>query len=164
MSPYALGYGLCPSPDIPHYHLRIFPEFPAFPLSQQYITMIINMIYVYWRPFYGGAVPDAVLCKTYDKQISSYWTLLRLLIKSTMHKLQHYGIIGKSVRWTQNWLENRTQSVVIAIHLPIVPAYLDLFVEFQHCCCWILSGTLLCHWSSTNSLTVDVSLDWRSVM
>jgi hypothetical protein len=25
------------------------------------------------------------------------------------------------------------------------PAYLDLFVEFQHCCCWILSGTLLCH-------------------
>jgi hypothetical protein len=39
--------GLCPSQDIPHYHLRIFPEFPAFPLSQQYITMIINMIYVY---------------------------------------------------------------------------------------------------------------------
>jgi predicted dinucleotide-utilizing enzyme len=30
-----------------------------------------------------------------------------------MHKLQHYGIIGKSVRWTQNWLENRKQSVVI---------------------------------------------------
>ena len=26
-----------------------------------------------------------------------------------------------------------------------VPAYLDLFVEFQHRCCWILSGTLLCH-------------------
>jgi hypothetical protein len=46
------------------------------------------------------------------------------------------------------------------IHLPIVPAYLDLFVEFQHRCCWILSGTLLCHWSSANSLTVDVSLDW----
>jgi hypothetical protein len=57
----AFLYGLCPSPDIPHYHLRIFPEFPAFPLSQQYITMIINMIYVYWRPFYGGAV-----CQCHD--------------------------------------------------------------------------------------------------
>ena len=31
------------------------------------------------------------------------------------------------------------------IHFPNVPAYIDLFVEFQHCCCWILSGTLLCH-------------------
>jgi hypothetical protein len=30
-----------------------------------------------------------------------------------MHKLQHYGIIGKSVRWIQNWLANRKQSVVI---------------------------------------------------
>jgi hypothetical protein len=30
------------------------------------------------------------------------------------------------------------------IHFPNVPAYLDLFVEFQHRCCWILSGTLLC--------------------
>ncbi len=51
--------------------------------------------------------------KKANKQISSYWTLLRLLIKSTMHKLQHYGIIGKSVRWIQNWLANRKQSVVI---------------------------------------------------
>jgi retron-type reverse transcriptase len=24
-----------------------------------------------------------------------------------IHKLQHYGIIGKSVRWIQNWLANR---------------------------------------------------------
>jgi hypothetical protein len=30
-----------------------------------------------------------------------------------IHKLQHYGIIGKSVRWIQNWLANRKQSVVI---------------------------------------------------
>jgi hypothetical protein len=30
-----------------------------------------------------------------------------------VHKLQHYGIIGKSVRWIQNWLANRKQSVVI---------------------------------------------------
>jgi hypothetical protein len=43
-------YGLCPSPDIPHYHLRIFPVFPAFSFSHQYITMIINMIYVYSGP------------------------------------------------------------------------------------------------------------------
>jgi hypothetical protein len=50
--------------------------------------------------------------KKANKQISSYWTLLRLLIKSTMHKLQHYGIIGKSVRWMENWLANRKQSVV----------------------------------------------------
>jgi hypothetical protein len=28
-----------------------------------------------------------------------------------IHKLQHYGIIGKSVRWIQNWLANRKQSV-----------------------------------------------------
>ena len=30
-----------------------------------------------------------------------------------IHKLQHYGIIWKSVRWIQNWLANRKQSVVI---------------------------------------------------
>ena len=30
-----------------------------------------------------------------------------------IHKLQHSGIIGKSVRWIQNWLANRKQSVVI---------------------------------------------------
>jgi hypothetical protein len=30
-----------------------------------------------------------------------------------IHKLQHYGIIGKSVRRIQNWLANRKQSVVI---------------------------------------------------
>ena len=29
------------------------------------------------------------------------------------YKLQHYGIIGKSVGWIQNWLPNRKQSVVI---------------------------------------------------
>ena len=29
------------------------------------------------------------------------------------HKLQHYGIIGKSVRWIHNCLANRKQSVVI---------------------------------------------------
>jgi hypothetical protein len=33
--------------------------------------------------------------------------------KLLIHKLQHYGIIGKSVRWIQNWLANRKQSVVI---------------------------------------------------
>jgi hypothetical protein len=32
--------------------------------------------------------------------------------RSFIHKLQHYGIIGKSVRWIQNWLANRKQSVV----------------------------------------------------
>ena len=31
------------------------------------------------------------------------------------------------------------------IHFPNVTAYLELFVEFQHRCCWILSGMLLCH-------------------
>jgi hypothetical protein len=30
-----------------------------------------------------------------------------------IHKLQHYGIIGKSVSWIQNWLANRKQSAVI---------------------------------------------------
>ena len=30
-----------------------------------------------------------------------------------IHKLQHYGIIGKSVKWIQNWLANRKQSVII---------------------------------------------------
>ena len=30
-----------------------------------------------------------------------------------IHKLQHYDIIGKSVRWIQNWLANRKQYVVI---------------------------------------------------
>jgi retron-type reverse transcriptase len=30
-----------------------------------------------------------------------------------IHKLQHHGIIGNSVRWIQNWLANRKQSVVI---------------------------------------------------
>jgi hypothetical protein len=56
---------------------------------------------------------SARVYKKANKQISSYWTLRRLLIKSTMHKLQHYGIIGKSVKWIQNWLANRKQSVVI---------------------------------------------------
>jgi hypothetical protein len=28
-------------------------------------------------------------------------------------RVEHYGIIGKSVRWIQNWLANRKQSVVI---------------------------------------------------
>jgi hypothetical protein len=41
--------------------------------------------------------------KTFDKVNYS------LLI----HKLHHYGIIGKSVRWIQNWLANRKQYVVI---------------------------------------------------
>ena len=62
---------------------------------------------------YNSWMTSARAYKKVNKQISSYWTLLRLLIKSTMHKLQHYGIIGKSVRWTQNWLENRKQSIVI---------------------------------------------------
>jgi hypothetical protein len=43
------------------------------------------------------------LAKAFDKVNHS------LLI----HKLQHYGIIGKSVRWIQNWIANRKQSVVI---------------------------------------------------
>ena len=30
-----------------------------------------------------------------------------------MHKLQHYGIIEKSIRLIQNWLANRKQSVII---------------------------------------------------
>jgi hypothetical protein len=39
-----------------------------------------------------------------------------------IHKLQHYGNIGKSVRWIQSWLANSKQSVVgFAMQLRIQP-------------------------------------------
>jgi hypothetical protein len=38
---------------------------------------------------------------------------INLVYSLLIHKLQHYGIIGKSVRWIKNWLANRKQSVVI---------------------------------------------------
>ena len=65
-----------------------------------------NILYPLQHGFRKGQQTDILIldfAKAFDKVNHS------LLI----HKLQHYGIIGKSVRWIQNWLANRKQSVVI---------------------------------------------------
>jgi hypothetical protein len=61
--------------------------------------MIINMIYVYWRPVYGGAVPDAVLCKTYN-------------VLCVPEKPRAYGLIKRVMTTVGNcWLGVKQQSL-----------------------------------------------------
>jgi hypothetical protein len=40
-------------------------------------------------------------------------SIVFFLLVTLIHKLQHYGIIGKSIRWIEKWLANKKQSVII---------------------------------------------------
>ena len=34
-----------------------------------------------------------------------------------IHKLKHYGITGKTNEWIENFLSDKTQSVVVVVHV-----------------------------------------------
>ena len=41
------------------------------------------------------------------------WRLFDRKKKNLLFKLHHYGIQGKNLKWTENFLKNQTQRVVV---------------------------------------------------